>query len=75
MPRIPWMDDLMNGSAVPEDLDDHIDRWHDLPSDDPDTAISLHEYLGLTWEEFSDIARSPALIPYIISMRKAGWTG
>jgi hypothetical protein len=32
-----------------DDIDDMIDAWHDSG---PEEKRSLHEYLGMTWEEY-----------------------
>lgn len=43
----------------PDELDDYVDAWHDS-----DSALPLHEYLGMTQEEYarvltsSDVCRS-----------------
>jgi len=70
-PRSTFIDDLLNGRATAEDLDDRIDEWHDLPSDNPNAAISLHEFLGMNWEEFSKVARDPSTLDTVIAARKA----
>lgn len=36
---------------IPPNIDALIDEWHALSVDDP---RSLHDYLGLTWEEFKE---------------------
>jgi hypothetical protein len=33
-------------------IDDLIDEWHDMYPDD-DAVVSLHDFLGLTWEEYA----------------------
>lgn len=33
---------------TPEELDDHIDKWHNSDSNKP-----LHEFLGMTREQYS----------------------
>ena len=44
-----FIDDYILGNASYDDIDDYIDRWHEGDSDKP-----LHEYLGLTFDEYSD---------------------
>lgn len=47
------------GKVSPDELDDYVDAWHDS-----DSALPLHEYLGMTQEEYarvltsSDVCRS-----------------
>jgi hypothetical protein len=40
-----------------EDYEDKIDEWHD-----GDSKLKLHEYLGLTWEEYSGMIRPSELL-------------
>jgi hypothetical protein len=41
-------------------LDDLIDRWHHSSPDDP---TPLHEYLGMSWEEYGAWVKDPTAIP------------
>ena len=34
-------------------IDDYIDEWHNN-----DSGLSLHEYLGFSWDLFADFVRS-----------------
>lgn len=45
------------GEVGVEDLDNFIDEWHDSPTDLP-----LYDYLGLTWEQYSDIVMNPKIL-------------
>lgn len=36
-----------NNKVTLDDIDDYIDSWHD-----GDSKLTLHEYLGLTWEQY-----------------------
>jgi hypothetical protein len=45
------------------DISAAIEAWHD----DPDTTLPLHEYLGMTWEQYATWAETmvlPADSPY-----------
>jgi len=33
-----------------EDYEDKIDEWHES-----DSELKLHEFLGLTWQEYKDL--------------------
>lgn len=35
------------------DIEDKIDEWHELYGPDEDSNIELHDFLGLSWEEYS----------------------
>ncbi|GIM89699.1 hypothetical protein [Paractinoplanes toevensis] len=44
-----FMDDLRAGWTSSDKVDNYIDRWHDGPSP---FGPKLHEFLGLTWNEY-----------------------
>ncbi len=31
-----------------------VEEWHDLPFGSPGSDVTLHEYLGMTWEQYKD---------------------
>ncbi|CAM0107375.1 hypothetical protein MYOV065v1_p0016 [Vibrio phage PS15B.2] len=37
-----------------DEIDDLIERWNE----DKETTLELHEYLGMTWEEYADWVQS-----------------
>ena len=45
-------------------IDDEIDAWHEA-----DTAVSLHEWLGLTSDEYQLYVEKPASIRIILAAR------
>jgi hypothetical protein len=50
-----------------DDMGHLIDRWHALPSWHPAAGTALHEYLGMTWEEFKAWVESrPPVRPMVI---------
>lgn len=51
----------MGGNALLEEIDDFIDDWHEDPQ-----GFDLHEYLGMTWEEYSMWVADPDILPYVI---------
>jgi len=55
----------LSGDALLDEIDDFIDRWHDQP-----TGLELHDYLGMTLEEYSLWLRIPDTLPYIIAARR-----
>jgi hypothetical protein len=67
-----FVDDLLVGRALISDLDDYVDRWHALPAEDPDASKKLHEFLGMSWEEYSSVIRFPASIRFVVAARRAG---
>jgi len=39
---------ISKGECILEDIDDFIDEWHD-----GDFEEELHEFLGMSWKEYS----------------------
>lgn len=50
-------------SATGDAWDDLVEQWHTLPDDDPRAALPLHEFLGLTWEQYGELLKTPGAIP------------
>ena len=72
MPPIPipdpsFLDRCLSGDALIEDIDDYIDDWHQGDSDQ-----SLHEFLGMTRDEYRFWVKDPNCLPYIVSARVRG---
>jgi hypothetical protein len=51
--------------ATPEDIDDYIDQWHDNPGN-----LALHEFLGMTRDEYAGWIADAAILPIIINARQ-----
>ena len=50
--------------AGPEDIDDFIDQWHENPGEQ-----SLHDFLGMTRNEYAFWIADAAILPVIIRVR------
>ncbi|HBK06782.1 MAG TPA: hypothetical protein DDZ81_13075 [Acetobacteraceae bacterium] len=48
-----------------DEIDDFIDRWHEQP-----VGLALHDYLGMSREEFGLWLDQPDMLPLIIASRK-----
>lgn len=44
---------------INDDLDDLVDLWHNSPDD----GVPLHEFLGMTWDEYKAWTENPATVP------------
>jgi hypothetical protein len=66
---VTFVDLCGRGEAVPDQIDDFIDLWHRSESE-----LSLHEFLGMSWEEYSAWVRKPDLLPLIIAAHREGKT-
>jgi hypothetical protein len=60
-----FLDLCLEGKAVLDDIDDFVDQWHETPQ-----GNELHDYLGMTKEEYSLWLRAPDALPYIIKARR-----
>lgn len=52
------------GEVLLEEIDDFIDRWHKNSQD-----IELHEFLGMSWQEYSAWVAEPEILPFIVTAR------
>jgi hypothetical protein len=60
-----YMDLVRDGQILWTDIDDYVVRWHE-----GGTRQSLHEYLGLTWEEYALWVEQPQSLRLIIAARE-----
>jgi len=66
-----FLADYWAGRATAADIDDHIDWWHDGPALD---GFSLHQFLGLTWEQYAAWAER-GVLPVAPSGLRHWWGG
>lgn len=64
-----FFDLYSRGQALPDDIDDYIDTWHDR-GDIQAEALPLHEYLGLSIDEYELWVRDPDVLPLILIARR-----
>ncbi|WP_406725491.1 hypothetical protein WJ438_13690 [Streptomyces sp. GD-15H] len=62
-----FLQDALSGRAGVADIDAYVDAWHDSDSD-----LSLHEYLGLTWDEYRLWVEKPESLRYIVAAHRHG---
>ena len=71
-PNPPTFFDLYSqGQALPDEIDDFIDRWHER-ADSRATSLPLHEYLGLTLDEYEVWVLDPDALPHVLIARRGG---
>lgn len=63
-----FIDLCLSGDVLEDEIDSFVDRWHE----DDETTLELHEYLGMSWEEYSVWATRPSILPFILSARNNG---
>ncbi|PZU96024.1 MAG: hypothetical protein DCE90_11395 [Pseudanabaena sp.] len=64
-----FIEKCINGDASLDEIDNYIDEWHDS---DSDMSLELHEFLGMTWEEYSLWVVKPRFLAWIINARRKG---
>ena len=52
----------LSGDTLPDDIDDFVDKWHESDSDLP-----IHEYLGMTRDEYLSWVKDPSVLLHIVS--------
>jgi hypothetical protein len=63
--RQTFLELCLTGEAATDDIDDFVDTWHA----DPDGG-ELHDYLGMTPDEYSLWLRAPDALPCILKARR-----
>lgn len=63
-----FIDLCLTGKAQVSEIDDYVNRWHHAK----DADMELHEYLGMTFDEYSMWATKPSVLPDILSARSTG---
>lgn len=63
--HISFVDRVLRGEINLEEIDDAIDAWHTT-----ETGVPLHEYLGLTFEEYQVFVVQPSMLQGIVATRK-----
>ena len=64
-----FMEMYLSGEALPDEIDDFVDSWHESDSD-----LSIHEFLGMTREEYLSWVKDPNVLPRILDARHLEYT-
>lgn len=60
-----FADDFRKGRVAADRINEHIDAWHKSAyTDQP-----LHEYLGMTWEQYSRWVSNPSTLDELRTSR------
>jgi hypothetical protein len=60
-----FFDLYSRGQALPDDIDDFVDKWHE-EADPQARSLPLHEYLGLTLDEYEFWVHDPDVLPQVL---------
>ncbi|MFG2410941.1 hypothetical protein [Streptomyces goshikiensis] len=63
-----FVEDALTGDAGLDDIDSYVDAWHDTEDGD----LELHEFLGMTWDEYRLWVEKPSTLRYIVSAHRSG---
>lgn len=62
-----FIEDVLSGDARLDDVDDYVERWHTAPRESPIAKMQLHEYLGLTRDEYGKWVEQSAYMKSIVA--------
>lgn len=48
-----FIDELRQGLVSADEIDARVTAWREAPIGSPAAQVDLHEYLGMTWEQYS----------------------
>jgi hypothetical protein len=65
-----FVDLCLGGDVLEDEIDEFVENWHE----DENSTQEIHEYLGMSWEEYSVWAIKPSILPLILTARKNGTT-
>ncbi|MFT6550018.1 MAG: hypothetical protein ACJA1I_000044 [Zhongshania marina] len=65
-----FVDLCLGGDVLEDEIDEFVENWHE----DENSTQEIHEYLGMSWEEYSVWAIKPSILPFILTARKNGTT-
>ena len=60
-----FIEDVLNGKATADDIDDYVTRWHD-----GDSVLPLHEFLGLSEQEYFMWVTTADVLLYLIEAHR-----
>jgi hypothetical protein len=66
-----YMELLLRGEILMQDIDDFIDAWHDAPEGSAASSMSLAEYLGMAEDEYQLWVEHPSSLRFIAAAHRA----
>lgn len=63
-----FVDLCLDGDVLEDEIETFVEKWHE----DENCTQELHEYLGMSWDEYSLWATKPSILPFILAARKKG---
>ena len=62
-----FIDLALNGEVLADEIDDFVEAWHMS-----DSGEELHDYLGMTWQEYSLWVSDAGYLGLVLSARHRG---
>jgi hypothetical protein len=70
-PQPTFMDLLLAGDALQEQIDDFVQAWHDAKPGTASASQSLEVFLGMNWDEYRLWAEHPESLRFVAAARRA----
>lgn len=64
-----FIEKCLAGEAFTDEIENYEEAWHNGREG---KDMNLHEYLGMTWEEYSIWVTRPSILAAIVQCRKKG---
>lgn len=55
------------GDVLSDEIDDFVEQWHEGVEG---RDVELHQYLGMTWDEYTLWSTKPSVLPFILKAHK-----
>jgi hypothetical protein len=68
-PKPTFMDLYSDGYVMADEIDDFVDRWHEEPPVVAGRPVPLHEFLGMTRDEYEAWLHDASVLPHIVRAR------
>ena len=65
-----FVEDVLAGRALPEDIESYVEAWHDAPEGSAAARSEVYEYLGLTWDEYRLWGERPESLRFTFAARR-----
>nr|VFJ51971.1 MAG: hypothetical protein BECKDK2373B_GA0170837_103517 [Candidatus Kentron sp. DK] len=64
-----FIEECLHGDTLMDEIDDYVERWSD---GEEGKGMTLHDFLGMTWEEYSIWGTRPSILPAILRSKRNG---
>lgn len=64
-----FMDQYVEGHVMADEIDDFVDRWHDEAPIIMGHPVPMHDFLGMSRDEYEAWVHDPSVLPHIVRAR------